>query len=408
MKRIVLLFLGATFYSLQGQNLQWVAEANPISLQTNGVGYSADGSKVVSGTNCHPANVRLFDTGSGTLLWDYEVPSSLFCVMGVGISSNGKYLAAIEEFGNLLIFDYSTNPPDSITAINIGSPYAFSLAFSPDSKKLIVGGSGGKMIICDVVNGKVLNTINAHASWVTTVAYDPNGDFIVTGGNDSRINIWDTTRTLLHTLTGHIAYITKVVISADGKKIYSSSKDKTIKKWDVESGSLETSRVVSPDEVNALDVSANQHYIVTTSNDNLISLFNSADLSPINSFPNDTAGAGISIACSPVSNQIVVGTLLGRVVAYSLTPLVSVSEPFNQKTKIFPNPFVTSLRLEGLDDKASKLKIFDWTGREVHSFEISESAMGLDLRHLSAGTYLMTLYDEKERPLQSQKIIKAE
>lgn len=135
-----------------GQTVIWSKKANPLNLQINSVAFRADGQKVLSGTNCHPASIRIFDTQSSNLDWDYSLGSEFWCIMGVTFSSNGDYISAIEEFGNVFIFDNSGDIPVIVDTINTGTSYAFSTTISPDNKKVAIGCSNGKMKIYDLQN----------------------------------------------------------------------------------------------------------------------------------------------------------------------------------------------------------------------------------------------------------------
>ena len=88
----------------RAQTIDWSMKANPLNLSINGVAFRADGQKVLSGTNCHPATIRMFDVTSSNLDWNYNVGMTFMCIMGVTFSSNTNYIAAIEEFGNIFIF----------------------------------------------------------------------------------------------------------------------------------------------------------------------------------------------------------------------------------------------------------------------------------------------------------------
>lgn len=121
MKTKFSLFVNLLFFSalLPAQTLLWTQVANPDSLQVNGVDFSIDGSKVLSATECHPAHIRLFDTNTGSLVWNYTVPGNLMCMMGANFSANGTYFATVEEMGNILLFDQSQNPPVLTSTIDI-------------------------------------------------------------------------------------------------------------------------------------------------------------------------------------------------------------------------------------------------------------------------------------------------
>jgi WD40 repeat protein len=239
-----LLFIGMATTSV-AQQLEWTALANPDSLQVNAVAFSTDNAKVVSATNCHPAHIRLYNTANGNQTWDYQVPNNLMCQMGIGFSSDGKYLASVEEMGNVIIFDYSVPVPDSVNTISMGTNYAFSIDFAPNAQKFAAGGSNGKLQTYHVNTGVLDININAHSSWVTAVCYASNNSWIASGGNDNKIKIWDTMGNLLFTLNGHSDDITSLRFSPDNARLFSSSLDNTVKVWNTSTGSLIHTIVVS-------------------------------------------------------------------------------------------------------------------------------------------------------------------
>lgn len=95
-----LLFI--TCLQLQAQTLIWAKDGHPDGLQVNSVAFSPNGAYILSGTNCHPAKIRLYNTSDGSLNWDYTVSSSLECMMGVGMSANSQFLASAEETGSVV------------------------------------------------------------------------------------------------------------------------------------------------------------------------------------------------------------------------------------------------------------------------------------------------------------------
>ncbi|HCB55707.1 TPA: hypothetical protein DEP26_01865, partial [Candidatus Uhrbacteria bacterium] len=76
-----------------------------------------------------------------------------------------------------------------------------------------------------------------HTGWVRSVAFSPDGKWIVSGSYDCTIKIWNReTRECVRTLKGHTDWVRSVVFSPDGKWIVSGSDDSTIKIWNVETG----------------------------------------------------------------------------------------------------------------------------------------------------------------------------
>jgi WD40 repeat protein len=88
--RISLLFalMGLPMPRMAAQNIEWSRKANPGFLSINSVAFRSDGEQVLSGTNCHPASIRVFEVADGSLAWDYSVGFTYMCIMGVAFSAN--------------------------------------------------------------------------------------------------------------------------------------------------------------------------------------------------------------------------------------------------------------------------------------------------------------------------------
>ncbi len=80
--------------------------------------------------------------------------------------------------------------------------------------------------------------IQAHNDWVWSIAFSPNGKYIVSAGEDQVIKIWNLETGQLHKeLPGHTDTIKSLNFNSEGV-LASSSEDGTIKLWDFEKGKL--------------------------------------------------------------------------------------------------------------------------------------------------------------------------
>ena len=110
-----------------------------------------------------------------------------------------------------------------------------SVAFSPDGKYIVSGSEDKNIRMWDAQTGKLVAApFEGHTGSVTSVAFSPDGNYIVSGSSDSTIRMWDaqTGRLVSDPFEGHTTTVTSVAFSPDGKYIVSGLGNKTIRMWD--------------------------------------------------------------------------------------------------------------------------------------------------------------------------------
>ena len=109
----------------------------------------------------------------------------------------------------------------------------------PEGMLLAAGTIEGKAHLWDVESesNEPLVTLDAHAGSANAVAWRPDGQSLITAGEDGKIKLWEPrTGKLTDTLQRHTCPITCLAPSPNGKILASGSHDGTIRLWDVEGG----------------------------------------------------------------------------------------------------------------------------------------------------------------------------
>ncbi|MEO0987366.1 MAG: P-loop NTPase fold protein [Cyanobacteria bacterium J06639_14] len=111
----------------------------------------------------------------------------------------------------------------------------YSVAFSPDGK-WIVSSSADKMVrLWDTIGEPIGKPFQGHRRYVSSVAFSPDSQTIVSGGEDRTLRLWDLDgNPIREPFQGHSRTINWVAFSPDGQRIVSASMDGTIRLWDLD------------------------------------------------------------------------------------------------------------------------------------------------------------------------------
>ncbi len=168
-------------------------------------------------------------------LWDFASGKRIMSLEGhqkgvtsVAFSANDSYLASTSLDNTIRIWDVESG--DNVRTITGNASWSYSV-FHP-KKPLLAAASGNTIYIWNLSTGICENKLEGHTDIIHSVAYCPNGDYIVSASSDNTIRIWSgDTGKCIQELKGHTSHVTSASFSHDLKYIVSSSWDGTIRIW---------------------------------------------------------------------------------------------------------------------------------------------------------------------------------
>lgn len=140
-------------------------------------------------------------------------------------------------------------------------------------------------------------------------------DFIVTGGLDDLVKVWDVREdnslALRHQLTGHSLGVVSVAVSADGNTIASSSLDSGLAFWNASTGALQKQVALGALDLWTVAFSPCTKYVISGSHDGKISLYSVETGKPEQILDPQNGKFTLSIAYSPDGKYIASGAIDG-------------------------------------------------------------------------------------------------
>jgi WD40 repeat protein len=195
-------------------------------------------------------------------------------VMDLVLSGDGRFLVTCDADGVIRVWDPTSRA--SLHTLRGHRGGINALAMSPDGRRVLSGGGDQVLRLWDVERGQLLREFPGHGGTILAIAVTPDGRRCLSAGGErahgqvgTDLDIWvrdlEDGRVIAR-WSGHTGIIDALAVSSDGRYALSSSNDQTARLWDVATGvelrrfpgqsELDLHAIFSPDGRRAIVTSA--------------------------------------------------------------------------------------------------------------------------------------------------------
>lgn len=222
----------------------WVAEWNLDEPETGQLAASVE-TQVFSLCALN-ANRLVAGNMNGGVHWiDRENPDKTLNIQhhkkGVfDIAAAGEWVFTVGGDGILTRWDAEKGR--TLESFQLSNQALRAISFSEKRQEIAVGASDNSIYLLDLETFALKQTLKAaHSNSVFTLAYSPDSRYLLSGGRDAMLRVWDLENP--NSLTPHLSplspkdaahlfTVNHIVFSPDGKLFATASRDKTLKIWD--------------------------------------------------------------------------------------------------------------------------------------------------------------------------------
>ena len=232
----------------------WDLTADPLRMTTVITGSTGNPEAVAF----HPSGdllaiggedevVRLWhitDTGEATLVRSLKGHTDNIKV--IAFSPDGRWLVTGSSDRTLRLWDVQdTNATDPVEILSDHGAAVVAVAFSPDGQWLATGSDDTKIRLWQLTEGRVRNAVPqillGHEGSVVDVAFSPDSHRLATVGNDDRsILIWDLTNPIRQPISfhSHVPRVRTVAFNPSGTTLLTGGWDGDIRLWTLDLASI--------------------------------------------------------------------------------------------------------------------------------------------------------------------------
>lgn len=200
--------------------------------------FSPDGQRLASGSA--DGTLKVWEAGTGRVLQTIKAHSQ--AIRTIAWISNAVATASLD--GRIEVWEADTGHNLAKIKAHADGICALAVSSNVQLREGTVMASGGKDSTIKLWDGnsdcagrsargdRQIYTLNGHSHPVTSLAFTPDGKYLISGGDDRTIKVWQVaTGRLVHTFYHKIGWINHLAIDPQGKVLACVTDEKTIKLW---------------------------------------------------------------------------------------------------------------------------------------------------------------------------------
>lgn len=157
-------------------------------------------------------------------------------ISDLSLTSENKFLLSSSWDHELRLWNLQTGECEKRLTGN--EKEVFSVTFSPDHRLIVAGGAEKKIKIYNILGElKYTQTQNLHTDWISQVRFSPLiqniNPYVVSVGWDGWLKIWNQNQTLRYQFKAHDSQINTVAVNPSGLLIATGGRDKKVYIWNI-------------------------------------------------------------------------------------------------------------------------------------------------------------------------------
>lgn len=204
----------------------------------NAAAFSPDGLRVasVSGTSNYDPITK---NPGRAIIWDARTAATLATFLGhkdsvlaVAFSPDGRRMATGSADSMVKVWDSATAV--ELQTLRGHALFVNGVLFHRDGKRLASGGEDGAVKLWDLEKGVELRTYRGHSSAVSSLAFTRDGAHLISSSYDTTVKVWDAANPALpRSLDEFPTWVTDLAYSPQGDRLaVAANLDRSVTVWD--------------------------------------------------------------------------------------------------------------------------------------------------------------------------------